>query len=69
LEYLNIDGIHPLPGYDLNLETEYEQTLWQMTKTELQNSLLSLNSNSIEPIFILELKVLLKILAKDWHNK
>jgi len=67
LKDLNIDEIHSLRGYNLNSETEYQDKFWQPIEKEIKHSLLSLNSNDmrIEPIFILELKVLLRILAKD----
>ncbi|MEA5581769.1 hypothetical protein VB620_10515 [Nodularia harveyana UHCC-0300] len=71
LKDLKIEGVKPLPGYNLNLETLSQQKLWQNTERELKNSLLCLKSKdtSMEPIFILELKALLRVIAKEWTGK
>jgi hypothetical protein len=71
LKDLNIDEIPPLPEYKLNSEIEYQEEFWQATEKEIKHSLLSLNGNdiSLEPIFILELKALLRILGKGENGK
>ena len=79
LDDLGIDGIKPLEGYEFEKEypddpdPEYNQKLWKATAKELRNSLNSIKGDveniSEEPPFILGLKALLKVLAKDWAGK
>jgi hypothetical protein len=79
LDNLGIDGIKPLEGYEFEKEypddpdPEYNQKLWKATAKELRNSLNSIKGDveniSEEPPFILGLKALLKVLAKDWAGK
>ncbi|MBD2145660.1 hypothetical protein [Sphaerospermopsis sp. FACHB-1194] len=79
LDDLRIDGIKPLEGYEFEKEypddpdPEYNQKLWKATVKELRNSLNSVKGDveSIgkEPPFILGLKALLKVLAREWSGK
>lgn len=79
LDDLGIDGIKPLEGYEFEKEypddpdPDYNQKLWKATAKELKDSLNSIKGDvediSEQPPFILGLKALLKVLAKDWAGK
>lgn len=72
---LNIDGLTPMSQFKAGegLESRYEDRLWRDVKRELTKNLIHVRGNSddirIEPPFILGLKALLQVLAKEWSGK
>ena len=79
LKELEIEEILPLQNYELGdepgaePESTYNQTLWRNTQMELTNISLKMkretNDIPLEPPFIMGLKALLKVLAKEWADK
>lgn len=79
LKELEIEEILPLQNYELGdepgaePESTYNQTLWRNTQMELTNISLKMkretNDILLEPPFIMGLKALLKVLAKEWADK
>jgi hypothetical protein len=72
---LDIKDIKPLDTYkkSTGLDPKYQKELIDKTETELKAMLLKLQGNSedirFDPPFILALKALLKVLAKEWAGK
>ncbi|GGA21580.1 hypothetical protein [Okeania sp. KiyG1] len=68
LKKLNIEEILPLKGYKLGDEPEsaYNKTLWQNTERELISAVFNFKGETEEPPFIIGLKALLRVLAKEW---
>jgi hypothetical protein len=79
LKELEIEEILPLQDYELGdepgaePESTYNQTLWRNTQRELTNVLLNMKGETddirVEPPFIIGLKALLHVLAKEWAGK
>ncbi|MCL2925802.1 MAG: hypothetical protein MGF17_14595, partial [Trichodesmium sp. MAG_R04] len=79
LKELEIEEILPLQDYELGDEPgaepefAYNQTLWRNTQRELMNVLLNMRGETddipVEPPFIMGLKALLHVLAKEWAGK
>ena len=79
LKELKIEEILPLQDYELGdepgaePESTYNQSLWRDTERELTNVLLNMKGETddirVEPPFIMGLKALLKVLAKEWAGK
>jgi hypothetical protein len=73
LKELEIEGIKPLEGYHRSPDPQSNEKLWRDTDRELTNILLKLksklNNRRLEPPYILGLKALLKVLAKQWADK
>ncbi|NEP80521.1 MAG: hypothetical protein F6K39_21525 [Okeania sp. SIO3B3] len=79
LKELKIEEILPLQDYELGdepgeePESAYNQALWRNTERELTNVLLNMKGETddirAEPPFIMGLKALLKVLAKEWAGK
>ena len=79
LKELEIEEILPLQDYELGNEpgaepeSTYNQTLWRNTQRELTNVLLNMKGETddirVEPPFIMGLKALLHVLAKEWAGK
>ncbi|MCH2050644.1 MAG: hypothetical protein MK289_19830 [Trichodesmium sp. ALOHA_ZT_67] len=79
LKELEIEETLPLQNYELGdepgaePESTYNQTLWRNTQMELTNISLKIkretNDIPLEPPFIMGLKALLKVLAKEWADK
>jgi hypothetical protein len=72
---LDIEEIKPLDTYKKasGLDPKYQEKLIDKTEVQLRSMLLNLKGKSedicLEPPFILALKALLKVLAKEWANK
>ncbi|NEO99243.1 MAG: hypothetical protein F6K58_11280 [Symploca sp. SIO2E9] len=75
LEELEIDGLNPMVGFQpgVGIEARVKDKLWRDTQRELTSSLLKIKGDSEnireEPPFILALKALLRVLAKEWAGK
>lgn len=74
LKDLDIEDIKPLPGYKRKPEIDSNKALWREVGDELTNLLLQFKGKKfdeirLEPPFILGLKALLKVLAKQWADK
>jgi hypothetical protein len=71
LKELRIDGLTPLPGYQL--ESDANERLWRETHREIKRVLLTIkgDANKIRPEapFILGLKALMRVLGKQWAGK
>jgi hypothetical protein len=72
---LKIEGIKPFDTYErkTGLNPEYRDKLWKNTEIEVCRMLLDIKGDSenirLEPPFIIGLKALLKVLAKEWADK
>jgi hypothetical protein len=71
---LDIEDIKPLPGYTRKPEIDSNKNFWREVGDELTNLLLEFKGKKfdeirLEPPFILGLKALLKVLAKQWAGK
>ena len=79
LKELEIEEILPLQDYELGdepgvePESTYNKALWRDTERELTNVLLSMKGETddirVEPPFIMGLKALLRVLAKEWAGR
>jgi hypothetical protein len=75
LKDLDIEEIKPFNTYQrkTGLDPKYSEKLWSDTHKEMRRMLLEIKGKSddirIEPPFIIGLKALLKVLAKEWVNK
>jgi hypothetical protein len=72
---LDMEEIKPLDTYkkSTGLDPKYQKELMDKTETELKSMLLKLQGKSedirFDPPFILALKALLRVLAKEWAGK
>ncbi len=72
---LEIEEIQPFNTYQRStgLDPKYSDRLWSDTHKEVRRMLLDIKGNSdnirLEPPFIIGLKALLKVLAKEWAGK
>jgi hypothetical protein len=71
LEDLEIREIEPLKTYkpSSGLDPEYSKLLWNKTEREVERMLLEIQGKYIEAPFIVGLKALLRVLAKEWAGK
>jgi hypothetical protein len=75
LKDLNIEEIKPFNTYQrkTGLNPKYSEKLWSETHKEMRKMLLDIKGKSddirIEPPFIIGLKALLKVLAKEWSSQ
>ncbi len=76
LDDIGADGLTPMAQFksgDDSLESSYKEGLWRDVKKELTKTLVHIKGDSenirIEPPFILGLKALLQVLAKEWAGK
>ena len=69
------DGLKPMIQFrsGQGLEPSYKDKLWRNVQRELKTTLIHIRGNSdkiaIEPPFILGLKALLEVLAKEWSSQ
>jgi serine/threonine protein kinase len=70
------EEIKPFSQYrkDSGLEAGYSEELFDKTMTELRSTLININNGDgeqlqVEPPFILGLKALMKVLAREWSGK
>ncbi|MDJ0662347.1 MAG: hypothetical protein QNJ42_23100 [Crocosphaera sp.] len=75
LNDIDADGLTPMKQFTSGegLESGYKDRLWRDVKKELTKTLVHIRGDSekirIEPPFILGLKALLQVLAKEWAGK